>query len=383
MRSTSRLPLCVCALWSALCFASAAQAQEEATAQPPEAQLKLLQEAVRATNAGEFEQAINLYEAATPYGDLNIIHLGLGRLLQRQGRCLEAEQHFTQALTAPAVQTPNRRGVAQAIERYRAEAPKICPADMTVSIAGQRRLCGTPMELPRGEYEVIGEAFGQVVRQKISLRNGQQESLRLEVREPMGSVTVACAPGDVALTLGDKPLRCGQEALVRAGAYTLEGRWRDQRRQEALQVIEGQHTQASLHFEVPAEVAIAPPPTPQPAPAEGGGDLLAWSLVGAGGLGLGLGSWGALQIGDINDEAAALAQEPALSATDAARARALREDADRYTTLQYVSLGLGAASLTAGVILLLWPQDAQERPSAGWLLAPLDGGAGVQAWWRL
>lgn len=375
---------------------SRGQAQDEdAPVTPPPEQLKLLKEAVRATNKGQFEQAINLYEAAMPYGDLNIIHLGLGRLLQRQGRCMEAERHFEQALVAPAVQKPGRKGVASAIARYRQQNQELCPAtliitcipgSMTLSVSGQKRLCGEPMELDAGEYEVLGQAFGKVSREKIKLNKGQRQTLKMEIQQPMGSLTVNCKDPNTQLRLEGRPLLCGQETLLPAGEHKITARLDDQKQAHTIIVGEGNHASLALELIIqpPAPIEKAPAPTPKPKPRSHARQITSWSLIGAGTLSLGVGAWSSFQIQDINQQVNTLGSQVVLSSRDSQRLKSLRSDADLYNGLQYAGFGLGLASITVGTVLLLLPQEDKEPPAtAGWGVTPLHSGAGVWAWWRL
>jgi hypothetical protein len=116
----------------------------------------------------------------------------------------------------------------------------------------------------------------------------------------------------------------------------------------------------------------APPPAvvaaPLSAPEAGPGTrrILAWSALGIGALGLGLGVHQTISAADLADQGA----NP--GAGDADRQARLRRDLDSATLGMGLGYGLGSALVGTGVALLLWP-DGTEAPSAAVSAGP--GGA--------
>jgi len=119
-----------------------------------------------------------------------------------------------------------------------------------------------------------------------------------------------------------------------------------------------------------------PPKEPEPSvaetPPEEGGSLLPWVVLGASGAalaGAGVFGWLSLQAEQRRDDLKSdpVRYDDVKTEDDAARGHAL---------VSNVLVGVGAAGAVAGVALLLL-SDADEEASAGLLVVPLPGGAGL------
>ena len=132
------MPVAV-ACCSILLFCAPARAQEPA-AEPTPAQVELYQRANEAFARDEYENAIELLQSALALGDLNILHLSLGRTLFRDGRCAEAALHYERALVTPAVADPPgqglRHGVARHFEKEDQARGQLTEAHLELDIAG-------------------------------------------------------------------------------------------------------------------------------------------------------------------------------------------------------------------------------------------------------
>lgn len=169
---------CVRAVVVSLLLLACAPAAAGDFATIDDTQLDLVTRGLEAHNAGDYDRAAELFEAALLVKELNVVYLNLGRTLQRGGACGAADEAFDKALTAPAVQNPSAAEVKQAAEKYRAELQRQCPGEATLScedgrvtVDGEPAICGTTVTLEPGthtarfsngdgatqmEFEVIG-----------------------------------------------------------------------------------------------------------------------------------------------------------------------------------------------------------------------------------
>lgn len=169
---------------------SAPSLAQEGFGTPVAGQLDLVRQGVAASDEGDYAQAIRYYDAAMALGELNIIHLNLGRARQKQGRCFEAEASFARALGAPAVRKPSPTKVREAIESHREEMRSTCPGALTVQcipldarlIVGERAAgCGERLELPAGLVRIQGEAGGVRTERTVEVEALKEHSVLIEV----------------------------------------------------------------------------------------------------------------------------------------------------------------------------------------------------------
>lgn len=178
----------------------------------------------------------------------------------------------------------------------------------------------------------------------------------------LASLLVECPP-EAELRLDRAPLACQQLVTRAPGVYQLLGRW--QGRKVARQ-IELKPREALRINDLFAEAAPAAAP---PVAEEGGGaaQVVGWSLLGGGALLLGGGAWMALEVASVNDQ---IAQIPR-GQGDPARGDALIAQGERAQTLELLGLGLGAAALAGGALLLWLGEDD-----------PAQEGAALRPLWR-
>lgn len=188
------------------------QDAEEITPTPQE--LDLINQGVAASDAGNYELAIELFMAALSFGDLNGAYLNLGRAQQRAGLCVEAEESFARALVAPRVKGLDPALVEQYVARFRLEMQESCP----------------------------------------------------------GRLLVECEPPEMALTIEGLPAdaaspRCGEEVTLAPGSYTILGRTEAGETQVVVEVAAAQRAHARLTVQVAARPEVLEDP-------EGGGLVL-------------------------------------------------------------------------------------------------------------
>jgi hypothetical protein len=183
-----------------------------AGAQPPveptPAQVELYQRANEAFARDEWDNAIELLESALALGEINILHLSLGRTLFRDGRCAEAALHYDRALVTPAVADPPPAEVAARVEAYRADLAAGCPgslvvvcrplhATVTVDDGEPRECTSAAFTLPPGSHRVV-----------VSLgTRSASETVRIE---PMGETQVVLSVEDAAAPPVTPPITSGR-----------------------------------------------------------------------------------------------------------------------------------------------------------------------------
>ncbi len=263
-------------------------------------QLDLVTRGLEAHNAGNYDRAAELFNAALLVKELNVVYLNLGRALQRGGACSGADEAFNRALTAPAVENPSADEVASAVKSYRAELRDACPGEVVLScpdlpgasitIDGRPASCGEPHALPPGPHVAA-----------ISSNDGSGEASF----EIMGLQTVT-------VTLG---------------------------------------------------IAAAEPADPGP-PVDGPPartmTWVGWGLVGVGVVGVVTGVW---YTAEANAVEADIAAEGRRETVNAGRANDLLSQADSAETGQAIAYGFGAAALLTGAVLIYLDGDAPEQIS--------------------
>jgi hypothetical protein len=262
-------------------------------------QLDLVNRGLEAHNAGDYDRAAELFNAALLVQELNVVYLNLGRTLQRGGACGAADEAFGRALTAPAVANPTPDEVKTAVENYRAELVTGCPgevvlscpelANASVTIDGKPASCGEPISLLPGDHTAA-----------ISSDEGSAET-RFQI-EGLRTVTVTLA---VAPEGGDDP-------IDEPGAPSRTLTW------------------------------------------------VGWGLVGVGAVSLATGAWFTFEGSAVEADIAAEARRDTVNAS---RANALLDDADSIETSQAVAYGFGAATILTGAVLIYLDGDAPEHVS--------------------
>ncbi len=300
----------------------------------PGGQDTLIVEAADAANAGDLDRAERTYRAALQLGELNIIYVGLARVLQRQGDCHAASQLFVLAAQAPAAAAPypSPEEIVPLIENFRADMEQLCP----------------------------------------------------------GKVIIHCSSQGVRLVVDDVQRECEVEFALPPGEHAITAELGDATTVQTLTVTGLAHHEATVEL-------LAPEPIPEPTPVQGepeavsavvqpvvdddgasSAEVTGWTLLALGGVSLaGGGTFSWLQASN-NDDIARHAREGLSDGHAASEAVRLRERSDRLALGQWIGFGVGGAAVAVGVGLLF-----VERPTAqlaGWRLTPWlarDGGAGV------
>ncbi|MEM9194793.1 MAG: tetratricopeptide repeat protein [Myxococcota bacterium] len=151
---------------------------------PTPTQLQLYQEAHQAFEGERFEAAASLLRRALQGGELNLLHLSLGRALFRLDRCEEAAEHYDLALEAPPVIEPPAEDVRARIGAYREDLGncsgtlviRCTEAEQNLIIEGQGPVhCGAN-PLPPGTYTLRGSGSETESRQ-VEVRAMEETSI--------------------------------------------------------------------------------------------------------------------------------------------------------------------------------------------------------------
>jgi len=298
------------------------EAQETYT--PTRAQIALIEQGAKATRAGQYNAALRHYRAAVEQGPFNLARLGLGRALQKSGDCQGAFAEFKKVREDPPVEAPTRSQIEARLDTFIGELRSSCPGFLVVTCSppeleatldGQPIVCGEPNELPAGTYTLRGVL-------------GEQEASR-------EATVVALERTEVALRVETSALPVARvEGMGREAALRL------------LNSAQATAGRARVEFDS----------------SEGGLNrrLIGWGVVGLGGAALVTGAVFTGLVLDNNNEGAELAEQESI---DGDRGRDVIDRGERFTTLQYVSYGVGAALVVSGAILLVLddPQEAEER----------------------
>ncbi len=185
----------------ALCAVMASwrvEAQDDSRfAKPTKEQLELYESGFEAYKEGQYERAVERFEASLKIGEMNITYLNLGRALFKVGRCKEAFGAYDKVSVALQVQEPSPAQVLDKLDEYRQEL-KGCPGvlavdckspESRVEVSGGRSVaCGGRLELPPGQYEVVGRLGDKVERRSVVLVSMEvaQVSIELVGAAPVG-----------------------------------------------------------------------------------------------------------------------------------------------------------------------------------------------------
>jgi len=282
---------------------------------PDKTQIGLIDKAMSAGQAGEYDRAAQLFKAALLVQDLNFLHLNLGRALQKSGACQEAEAEFAKALQAPKVAKPFPAPdkIKAKVTEYRNELHDTCPATLTVqctpptltlTVDDVARECGTPFELAPGKHLLKGTSPKKVVEKQVTVSGLQA----LEV-----AIDVSLAQGSTGITPPTENNGQGEEKPGMSGENTTSG------------------------------VTMA-----------------GWALVGTGSVALITGAVFTLFVNQTNAEIEDIAKGGIENIGEARTANDLVAQADSEELVQYLSYGLGSAMIIGGAVILLGSDDSDE-----------------------
>lgn len=189
-------------------FATLALAREPVQPQPvsPE-QGGLYVEANTAYEESRYDRALELLAEAEAFGSRNLIHLARGRVLQKLGRCTEADRQYTLALEAPPVPSPSPAAVEARVVVYRDELHQLCPAtievrcappDATFEVDGVPRPCGA-FELAAGSHRLELSRGRTRLAQDVELRGLEHRTVDMALPSSGRPLAVASIGSGVAL----------------------------------------------------------------------------------------------------------------------------------------------------------------------------------------
>jgi len=300
-----------------MCFLPAVgSTQEPGFVAPTEAQYQLFKEGQDAYVAGEYLRSVDLFKASLLVGDLNITYLNLGRAHFKLGRCAEARGAFAKVRKAPRVKEPKPESVLIRLNEYLVELDEKCVEGAGASDAEAETKCpeGTVFKEGRG-------CVGAVVC---------PEGTRLVEDKCVAKVDLKCPEGTI-FKMGSG---CVASVALDLGAAASE---------EERQTVAG-------------------------APSKKGGSVLAWTMLGLGGLGLvGSGIFVTFQLS--NNAAIDELERTRLRSGEAAQLNDLVEEGQLLEVGIWTSLGVGAVLSTLGVIWLM--DDSEEESASGWSIQPI------------
>ena len=111
------LPACIFAFFMTLPLAAHAK-KPKASDEPTftEQQIALNNEAVEASNVGNYSKAEKLYLASLEMGEFNITWLNLGRIYAKENKCREAEQAYARVTDAPKIKNSQKMNIDGILE---------------------------------------------------------------------------------------------------------------------------------------------------------------------------------------------------------------------------------------------------------------------------
>ncbi len=359
-----------------LTTATAAQAQERVTVAPTEAQVRLINQGAQADKKGRFDDAIRAYESALKLGELDVIYLNLGRAWQKKNECFQAHDAFRQAATAPHAEGVPVETIQEKLARFDQELRQTCPGRLTLAcdpgvesptVDGQPQACGEVRAWPPGAYTVVATLDGRPLRRLATV--AALEDLTLDLRavqaqeDPtLGGLFVACSPANLQVSIGERPIPCNQLVQLAPGLHTLVGVQGERRATRDVTIVASSLQEVELSTDT-----LWDHPGPLSLMALGGGLLLGGGVLG-------------VLVEQTNDDIQREADEPVV---DASRANDLTERVDLLEALEFSALGLGALTLTGGLVWLWLDADTdQDAPLtlAPWIKPDLAGVAIGGGW---
>lgn len=224
---------------------------------------------------------------------------------------------------------------------------------------------------------IDGHLFGDVGSMQVTLKGGMRGQVMLnEMILGMGSNTYDKLPlgqHDVRIVLKDGQKLPPKTVMLRRG---ITSRVTFEAPTTVASKGNGKGNKGSGTIEDPGVVA------------RGGGNtnqtIAGWVGVGAGALLLGVGAWQHVQLGSLEDEAAArYSGRSSVSPDEAADVRSRQDQMNTTVTRRNLLFGIGAVGLITGATLLITngssERDAAAREATGWQVDvhPRAGGAGV------
>jgi hypothetical protein len=227
------------AIAALIALAAPGDAAAQDFVRPDATQLRLYEEGAEAFRQGQYEKAVELFQASLHLGQLNITWLNLGRALFKLGRCAEALDAYQAAMSAPHVEAPTPAQVRAKMEEYRADLQQSCPGsliiecrpedrgELLISIDGQPplRCSADPILLPPGTHKVIGRADGlDPMEHEVTIAPmGQARLTMLPTTDAQPQVRLPgaapAASDGLGLLLG---VRVGT-AVSQSGNYSVQG----------------------------------------------------------------------------------------------------------------------------------------------------------------
>ena len=148
-------------------------------AEPSAEQMQLYESGFEAFKEGQWDKATERFEASLRIGEMNITYLNLGRSLHKAGHCLEARARYDKVSTAPQVRNPSPIQVLDKLDEYRRELDD-CPGKLSVQCSAPAIVatvkkkgpveCGGSINLPPGDYEVVGTVGDKSVTKKVQVK---------------------------------------------------------------------------------------------------------------------------------------------------------------------------------------------------------------------
>ena len=225
----------ICAIFFGVLVWGAVLAQEVAAQEArPKARVTrthraTLKTALELVRAEKLKEALVIYDELAAELDMNLLHLSRGRVLQRLGRCWEAQEAYARVDTAPrdpsfaaAEVAALRDDYAKGMETECAGRLKVAcvPGEMLIQIDdGEAVVCGdSPIEVPAGEHVLKGIFHGQVSEVTVSIKGLGDHEVTVEMSHKQlvsaGKVLMGQDRTEEALDILEDALRKQESRVV-------------------------------------------------------------------------------------------------------------------------------------------------------------------------
>jgi len=172
--------------------AAEAAASDEVGTSFTNEQVTLNNQAVDATNAGNFQKAEELFRAMLHIGEFNVIWFNLGRTYASQGKCIEAREALMRVAGAPPIREIPKAELDARAQDHLKELDAQCsgsivlqcrPAEMTISINGGVEFdCHSmPIALVPGEHSIYAKTSYGFTTKSVTAVAGKAVSVEVEV----------------------------------------------------------------------------------------------------------------------------------------------------------------------------------------------------------
>ena len=194
-------------------------------------QTMLNNQAVEATEKGNYSKAEQLFKAMLEIREFNITWMNLGQTYASQGKCIEAAEAFSKVAGAARISDYSHEEITSYTNQYVKSLAQKCsakvvlkckPAEMTVSFDGGKKVkCSSkPIALVPGRHSIYGETSFGFNTIGVELPANQTTETEIEVINP-DDVLAEAGITHEALTKKSKLFKALGYPFIGIGAATL------------------------------------------------------------------------------------------------------------------------------------------------------------------